>query len=983
MYKKIKIVSTFLLCAIGLTVLSFNSPVSATCTGYEVFDINTTGEKFSIGCFTDFNQAKSKMLEFNYGVMTHPASKSPEKIIAMTNGIVQSYPYRYMSGEKNAVTMTITQYASSTANEKTTYVGAHYEMTYFDTVSFDPATGNGRVNIGLTGFNGYVDLHQVDLIPMVYIDNGLSLMLGGSTPNGYEDPYKMNAPKHSKYTVNNDEVHYVSYSQYCDIKSANCTPNVKVSATIGKKADWMVNGQTYYSWDLENFYSDSNYQTHVGVYYNYYQHLPLRSKTNVTGAQMDQYLASLNKSNSIMANKGQVFIDAQNLYGTNALLVYAMAAHESGWGTSRIALEKNNLFGWNATDSNPGSDASIFPSVDACISDHMGVNLRGYLDVNDFRFFGSHLGNKGSGFNVKYASDPFWGLKIASTAYQIDKLSNFVDYNAYQIGIIEEYNTAIKSAASTSSSTLFNTAYGATYQKNYTAIILEDTNGWTKIQSTNGIRQDGSLVKHKENSVIMPKESYLYDISVGYVQTQKINVLNGEKNTEGTVPTEDFTSSIDRFEWVDTNLLITGHAYRPGIYVNDLNKITHTLVFENEENIKTEFDLSTMMVDQQQAQFSLSEVNVSSLENGVYKIMIDTKYSELSEFNNQLYINDIPASLQTKKFDGRQYEFTIKDGFVVLSISNIVSDLESSLRQGLDKFEYVKDNTILIEGFAFISGMNASDNDVIKHEIILSNTDTNTQEVYPALTSDYDIINLYDGFTYKKIKYSVEIDLNDLVAGNYVVELQVTNKEEVFKSTLKSIYSTLVPANNTINDNLVRIFQNQFYNYRYEISIEKTSFDYSLVNKPTMRNSSFGIDKLTFENNVLNFEALGWIYNENFTDETIVERNIVLLNENGEQFTYPTTSKSCTLDYTTLLNSSFDLDKICFDASVDLSGLQTGSYRMYLEVKTTNYYDIYELTDLYSKVPSASIYENKKYELLITDTRYRIILNITDEVIEP
>ena len=40
----------------------------------------------------------------------------------------------------------------------------------------------------------------------------------------------------------------------------------------------------------------------------------------------------------------------------------------------------------------------------------MGINLRGYLNINDYRYFGGQLGNKGSGINVKYAGDPYWGM---------------------------------------------------------------------------------------------------------------------------------------------------------------------------------------------------------------------------------------------------------------------------------------------------------------------------------------------------------------------------------------------------------------------------------------------------------------------------------------------------------------------------------------------------------------------------------------------
>ena len=45
----------------------------------------------------------------------------------------------------------------------------------------------------------------------------------------------------------------------------------------------------------------------------------------------------------------------------------SFAALESGWGKSNIALNKNNLFGLNATDNNPGGNADTFSTVDDCI----------------------------------------------------------------------------------------------------------------------------------------------------------------------------------------------------------------------------------------------------------------------------------------------------------------------------------------------------------------------------------------------------------------------------------------------------------------------------------------------------------------------------------------------------------------------------------------------------------------------------------------
>lgn len=50
-----------------------------------------------------------------------------------------------------------------------------------------------------------------------------------------------------------------------------------------------------------------------------------------------------------------VYIEAENLYGVNALFLVGLTAQESGWGTSRRAVEDNNLTGFGVySDSSKG-----------------------------------------------------------------------------------------------------------------------------------------------------------------------------------------------------------------------------------------------------------------------------------------------------------------------------------------------------------------------------------------------------------------------------------------------------------------------------------------------------------------------------------------------------------------------------------------------------------------------------------------------------
>ncbi len=69
-------------------------------------------------------------------------------------------------------------------------------------------------------------------------------------------------------------------------------------------------------------------------------YLPFRSKTTFTAEELNNFIAKKTKSYSKLRGTGQAFIDAQNKYGANALLLLGLATNESAWGTSQIAQQK-------------------------------------------------------------------------------------------------------------------------------------------------------------------------------------------------------------------------------------------------------------------------------------------------------------------------------------------------------------------------------------------------------------------------------------------------------------------------------------------------------------------------------------------------------------------------------------------------------------------------------------------------------------------
>lgn len=304
--------------------------------------------------------------------------------------------------------------------------------TYFNTGSGERVATLGqsgnRIKIVIGGYEGWIDKTS-------YVTSTKWIPIA-SVPNNFSEYYTVNSAGDLIYT----------YGYY----------ESTTSIVIGKTPSFMSSGTKYYSLDGIYYYtnrttlfqdkgagSTSNAINKTSPFYNYYQYLPFRSTTNLTAKDFQSYLQSSLSSDrlqtSVLNNTTNLnqFFKAESSYGVNAALEYSMALLESGYGTSQIAREKNNLFGWGAVDSGPYAGAYKFSSVASGIDYHAkNAVSAGFLDAyEDSRYFGGNVGNKNNGLNVKYASDPYWGMKIAGIYYSMDKKAGFKDYNYYKLAI--------------------------------------------------------------------------------------------------------------------------------------------------------------------------------------------------------------------------------------------------------------------------------------------------------------------------------------------------------------------------------------------------------------------------------------------------------------------------------------------------------------------------------------------------------------------
>jgi len=300
--------------------------------------------------------------------------------------------------------------------------------------------GEDRVKVQLSDLTGYVKKNEVTLVPEKEMQK-------------------------SYYYVANDGYLYHRYYEF----------EKKPSYTgyrYGAAPAFMKPGQQMESIDGKTFGNETFYQ-----YFNY---LSLRSKTEYTAEQLDSYVKSV-RADSPLIGLGKKFKEVESKYNVNALFLYSLAVHESLYGTSDLARDKNNLFGLNATDNNPFGNGKTFNSKEDCIEDAAKVYMNEwYLNPGHWRYTAAYTGDKSGGINMNYASDANWGKKVAGHMFRFDSYLGKKEYNKYKLARVTN-KVEVKKDPRTSGAKL----YSLSPNKVVTITGEETINGqaWVKIIS--------------------------------------------------------------------------------------------------------------------------------------------------------------------------------------------------------------------------------------------------------------------------------------------------------------------------------------------------------------------------------------------------------------------------------------------------------------------------------------------------------------------
>lgn len=641
---------------------------------------------------------------------------------------------------------------TSTLNGASSYVRVNISGYYYNT------NADGTVMVGISGLYGKVKNYQVKLIPDAWITRGTT------KDRFFFDYYTRNS--------SGNLVHTLSYYR------TSTNANYSASFTVDKAPGFMKSGKRYYSFNGYDFFEnpydviDPNKEP-VGIFYPYFKFLSYRTKSSYTVADINRYILNNTSSASVLRGQAQAFVDAQNAWGVNAIMELAFANLESGNGTSGYATQRFNLFGINAADSNPDG-ASYYKSVADCVEKHAkGMLSQGYFDAyafidssiknnnpsfydsgyinsytGDSRYFGTAPGNKAMGVNVKYASDPFHGEKIAGLTYLIDKYLGSKDYHKYTVGLTNKATYAY-AKASTSSWKLYQYSCKSARGKSYAGplkmpvVILGTSGAFYKIQSDMPIK----------NSLAYFSWPYNFDTSVAYVLKSDIDVLPSE-NVDKLSLMEALDNSVvdNRDLYVETSLNALDLAYKNA-----------TTVLNNNKAKQSEVDAATTALNN--AYSNLVKIVIDQ-----YVTSLETDYSNQVSVNNfssiVVNVNVLPsnATIKKLKYASSNPEIaTIDDTGKLTPIKNGTTTITITSRDG--------------------SNVSTSFDLIVKVPTIISNQVTvdAPENMISGLSLDYTVENLLSNLSSDESESVIKVYQNnqEVTTGklrtNDIVKLIVNN----------------------------------------------------------------------------------------------------------------------------------------------------------------------------------------------------------------
>ena len=740
------------------------------------------------------------------------------------------------------------------------------------------------------------------------VDNGIALD-GGTNLRTY----------YQYWEPTGNLLHYFSYYNSGDGQTMT---------NLGPAPSFLNPYQTYYSFDGNYFYDDvvkmlDDYRNDIhdkavnsrSPYYAYYLYLPNKSQTSYTANDLNMiisqkgynskpndairyvddygnFIGGIDRNGiSQLVGEGQSFIDSQNKYGTNALLSFSAALNESANGTSAIAIAKKNLFGHNAYDSCPFSCATTYQTVYDSIIEHARLTGENYNNPNELYYHGSHYGNKGSGMNVMYASDPYWGEKAAQNYFFADNAYGKADYLYNTIGIKTSFGDVfVYAEPNLNSKKIYNINNSTENVANVPLIVIDKVQAndrvWYKVYTEVGLDSNKNIVSN-----------YNREYSFGYVLENELYVSNNQPKIIG----KDIVTNVGQA--VDLLSGVTAIDTENG----DLtNKITYDSNVDF--NKAGEYYVTYSVLDR-------SNFKGSSK----YKITVEEKLANIDNDTAKNILEQI--SVDKEKRDARFY------------------------------LDYLKniDGSLYIKGYNTIVGMDNNLSNNINYKVVFENIETNEILSFDATRIlDRNSFNMVpfstDGYDYTYSWFEYKFDFKNLPNGNYkTYVLAYTDNYYSLSVVSNKLYKE--QATSYVGDKSVIIYRN-FSDRTGALEFNVRQNTLAVKNGSHIYNQYDTYRVFEFNENKLHLKGVSYSYGMDLSPSSNVTRKIIF--ENKDTFNTYSYDLGSTTDglykVLQLVDDNFDKSRAWYDNYIDISNIEKGEYVIYLTT-TSNITDIAELTE--------------------------------------
>lgn len=186
---------------------------------------------------------------------------------------------------------------------------------------------------------------------------------------------------------------------------------------IKKECTVYINPKSNYNQIMDNGTSKTKQELLNKLSFN----MKLNEPSGFSLEQFKSVLSDNKDLNKVFETNAEYFYYIEKQYNINGIFVASVGIHESAWGTSKISLQKNNLFGYGAYDSSPYNGAYSFNSYSESIDLIARVFVKYYLNPYNTSIYGGekalgtyYNGPNLTGINNRYASDKNWANAVYS-----------------------------------------------------------------------------------------------------------------------------------------------------------------------------------------------------------------------------------------------------------------------------------------------------------------------------------------------------------------------------------------------------------------------------------------------------------------------------------------------------------------------------------------------------------------------------------------